>query len=235
MSDLNRAAQQVVYDVTAISSVVYPQIAADYAILSVGTSVGRGYGPVLVSRDETTPADLRGRRVGVGGIPTTGWFLLRRLCPDAIPVEMPFDRIGEAVASGELDAGVMIHEELLYYPRLGLRRVIDLGAWWCDETGLPLPVGLNVVRRSLGDAAHGPGLRRDPGQPGMGRDAPRGGAGRRPRVRPRGGGRLHRAVRRHVRQRGFACGCRPTCGRGCTCCAARPWTWAWPTPCRRWT
>jgi 1,4-dihydroxy-6-naphthoate synthase len=150
MSELNRAALYGVHDVTAISSVAYPQIAANYAILSVGTSVGRGYGPVLVSRDELRPADLGGRRVGVGGIPTTGWFLLRRLCPDAVPVEMPFDRIAEAVASGQLDAGVMIHEELLYYPRLGLRRVIDLGAWWCEETGLPLPVGLNVVRRSLG-------------------------------------------------------------------------------------
>ncbi len=150
MSELNRAARQGVYDVTAISSVLYPQIAADYAILSVGTSVGRGYGPVLVSRSDLAPADLRGRRVGVGGIPTTGWFLLRRLCPGAVPVEMPFDRIGEAVVSGELDAGVMIHEELLYYPRMGLRRVIDLGAWWCEETGLPLPVGLNVVRRALG-------------------------------------------------------------------------------------
>jgi 1,4-dihydroxy-6-naphthoate synthase len=150
MSELNRAATQGAYDVTAISSILYPQIAADYAVLSVGTSVGRGYGPVLVSRGDRTPSALRGRRVGVGGIPTTGWFLLRRLCPEAIPVEMPFDRIGEAVVSGKLDAGVMIHEELLYYPRLGLRRVIDLGAWWCEETGLPLPVGLNVVRRDLG-------------------------------------------------------------------------------------
>ena len=150
MSELNRAARQGAYHVTAISSILYPQIAADYAILGVGTSVGRGYGPVLVSRGDRTPADLRGRRVGVGGIPTTGWFLLRQLCPEAVPVEMPFDRIGEAVASGELDAGVMIHEELLFYPRLGLRRVIDLGAWWCEETGLPLPVGLNVVRRDLG-------------------------------------------------------------------------------------
>jgi 1,4-dihydroxy-6-naphthoate synthase len=96
---------------------------------------------------------LRGRRVGVPGVPTTGWFLLRWLCPEAVPVEMPFDEIGAAVAAGELDAGVMIHEELLYYPRLGLRRVIDLGAEWCRRNGLPLPVGLNVIRRDLGDAA----------------------------------------------------------------------------------
>jgi 1,4-dihydroxy-6-naphthoate synthase len=153
MSVLNGQAEWGVHDVTAISSVVYPAIAERYAVLSVGTSVGRGYGPVLVSRDERTRADLAGRRVGVPGIPTTGWFLLRTLCPGAVVVEMPFDAIGPAVAAGELDAGVMIHEELLYYPQLGLRRVADLGALWCERNGLPLPVGLNVIRRDLGDAA----------------------------------------------------------------------------------
>jgi 1,4-dihydroxy-6-naphthoate synthase len=153
MSVLNGQAEWGVYDVTAISSVVYPSIAERYAVLSVGTSVGRGYGPVLVSRDERTLADLVGKRVGVPGIPTTGWFLLYTLCRGADAVEMPFDAIGPAVAAGELDAGVMIHEELLYYPRLGLRRVADLGALWCERNGLPLPVGLNVIRRDLGDAS----------------------------------------------------------------------------------
>jgi 1,4-dihydroxy-6-naphthoate synthase len=153
---LNRAALQGLHHVTAISSVAYPQIADRYAILSVGTSVGRGYGPVLVSRRWRNLEELGGRRVGVGGIPTTGWFLLRCLCPDAIPVPMPYEQIAEAVAAGELDAGVMIHEELLYYPRMGLRRVLDLGAEWCQRQGLPLPVGLNVIRRDLG----GPALQR---------------------------------------------------------------------------
>jgi 1,4-dihydroxy-6-naphthoate synthase len=153
MRELNRAALRGVHDVTAISSVVYPQIARRYAILSVGTSVGRGYGPVLVSKKERTVEDLRGRRVGVPGIPTTGWFLLRCLCPEAISIEMAFDQIAEAVAAGELEAGVMIHEELLYYPRMGLRRVVDLGAEWCQRHDLPLPVGLNVIRRDLGQAA----------------------------------------------------------------------------------
>jgi 1,4-dihydroxy-6-naphthoate synthase len=153
MSVLNRAAVAGRYDVTAISSVAYPQVAERYAILSVGTSVGRGYGPVLVSQAPCELDDLRGRRVGVPGVPTTGWFLLRWLCPEAAPVEMPFDEIGAAVAAGELDAGVMIHEELLYYPRLGLRRVADLGAEWCRRNGLPLPVGLNVIRRDLGEEA----------------------------------------------------------------------------------
>jgi 1,4-dihydroxy-6-naphthoate synthase len=150
---LNRAALCGQYDVTAISSIVYPQVADRYAILSVGTSVGRTYGPVLVSQRCRSLEELRGRRVGVGGIPTTGWFLLRCLCPEAVAVEMAYDRIADAVASGELDAGVMIHEELVYYPRLGLRRVLDLGAEWCRRQGLPLPVGLNVVRRDLGESA----------------------------------------------------------------------------------
>jgi 1,4-dihydroxy-6-naphthoate synthase len=153
IAELNAAALEGRYDVTAVSSVVYPAVADRYAILSAGTSVGRGYGPVLVSRDDLTPADLAGRRVGVPGIPTTGWFLLQCLCPEAAIIEMPFDRIAGAVEAGELDAGVMIHEELLYYPRLGLRRVADLGAWWCEQNGLPLPVGLNLVRRDLGATA----------------------------------------------------------------------------------
>lgn len=152
MSVLNRAALHGEHEVTAISSIIYPQIALRYAILSVGTSVGRGYGPVLVSREPRTLAELAGRPVGVGGIPTTGWFLLRCLCPEAVPIEMPFDRIAAAVASGELEAGVMIHEELLYYPQLGLHRVVDLGTEWCQRNGLPLPVGLNVIRRDLGAA-----------------------------------------------------------------------------------
>jgi 1,4-dihydroxy-6-naphthoate synthase len=150
ISVLNRSASHGLYEITAISSIVYPQIARRYAILSVGASVGRGYGPVLVSREPRTPAELAGRPVGVGGIPTTGWFLLRCLCPEAVPIEMPFDRIAKAVVAGELEAGVMIHEELLYYPRLGLHRVVDLGAEWCQRNGLPLPVGLNVIRRDLG-------------------------------------------------------------------------------------
>jgi 1,4-dihydroxy-6-naphthoate synthase len=155
MACLNRAAVDGRYAVTAISSVVYPEIADRYAILSVGTSVGRGYGPVLVSRTPFSIANLVGRLVGVPGIPTTGWLLLRLFCPDAIPVVMPFDSIAGAVAAGQLDAGVMIHEELLYYPKIGLRKVTDLGAEWCSRNQLPLPVGLNVIRRDLGPVAMG--------------------------------------------------------------------------------
>ena len=152
MAVLNREAVVGTYEVTAISSVVYPTVADRYAILGVGTRVGRDCGPVLVSREPRTLSALAGRRVGVPGVLTTGWFLLRVLCPQAVPVEMPFDEIAGAVAAGALEAGVLIHDDLLGYPRMGLRKVIDLGAEWCWRNALPLPVGLNVVRRDLGAA-----------------------------------------------------------------------------------
>ncbi len=150
MAALNREATTGTYEVTAISSVVYPAVADRYAILGVGTSVGRDYGPVLVSREPRTLSALAGRRVGVPGVLTTSWFLLRALCPGAVPVEVPFDEIAGAVAAGDLEAGVLIHEELLFYPKMGLRKVIDLGAEWCWRNALPLPIGLTVVRRDLG-------------------------------------------------------------------------------------
>jgi len=149
---LNRAAQEQAYDVVGVSSVAYPRLAEDYAVLATGNSIGRGYGPVLVSRHYDHADQLRGKRVGVAGIPTTGGCLAMMYCPGAEYVETVYDQIADQVVAGELDAGVMIHEELLFYPEKGLGKVRDLGAAWCDDTGLPLPVGLNLVRRSLGDA-----------------------------------------------------------------------------------
>lgn len=148
---LNRSAMAGQYDICAVSSVAYPSFADKYRILSVGSSVGRGYGPVLVSKRFDDISQLAGRRVGVAGIPTTGGFLQKWACPDAELITMQFDKIADAVANGELDAGVMIHEELLYYPQVGLHKVADLGAYWQDKTGLPLPVGLNVIKRDIGD------------------------------------------------------------------------------------
>lgn len=149
---LNRAAQCRKYDVTAISSVAYPPLAEAYRILSVGTSVGRGYGPVLVSRRFHTLAELQQKTIGVGGIPTTGGFLAKWALPEARFVERQFDRIADAVVAGEFDAGVMIHEELLFFPKKGLHKVADLGAVWTERTGLPLPVGLNVINRDLDES-----------------------------------------------------------------------------------
>ncbi len=147
---LNRAAADEAFDIVGVSSAAFPALADRYWILAAGNSIGRGYGPVLVSRDHLTPSDLAGRRVAVAGIPTTGGALAMMYCPGATFIEMRYDLIADAVAAGECDAGVMIHEELLFFPEKGLRRVCDLGAAWCEETGLPLPVGLNIVRKALG-------------------------------------------------------------------------------------
>lgn len=147
---LNRAAARGEYDVVAISSVVYPSLADRYWILSVGNSVGRGYGPVLVSEKYRRIEELAGKRVAVAGVPTTGGALALMFCPGAEFVEMPYDQIADAVKAGRCDAGVMIHEELLFFPQKGLQAVADLGAEWTRSTGLPLPVGLNVAARSLG-------------------------------------------------------------------------------------
>jgi 1,4-dihydroxy-6-naphthoate synthase len=150
---LNRAAEAGTFDVVGVSSAIYPRVSDRYAILAVGTSVGRGYGPVLVSRDYRTLTDLHGKRIAVGGLPTTGAALAMMFCPGATFIEHRYDRIADAIVAGEFDAGVMIHEELLFFPEKGLHAVADLGKAWCDDTGLPLPVGLNLVSRRLDPAA----------------------------------------------------------------------------------
>jgi len=149
---LNRRSRRREFDIAAISSVAYPSLADKYRILSVGTSVGRGYGPVLVSRKYRTLRQLQGKRIAVAGIPTTGGFLAMFALNNCEFVERQFDQIADAVVAGEFDAGVMIHEELLYFPQKGLHKVADLGAVWLQKTGLPLPVGLNVVNRNLGES-----------------------------------------------------------------------------------
>lgn len=147
---LNRAATREAYDVVGVSSVAYPALADRYWVMAVGNSIGRGYGPVLVSKHYQTLDDLRGKRVAVAGIPTTGGALAMMFCQGATFHEMQYDLIADAVAAGEYDAGVMIHEELLFFPEKGLHAIADLGAVWCDDTGLPLPVGLNLARKTLG-------------------------------------------------------------------------------------
>ena len=150
ISALNRAALQERFDVVGVSSVLYPCLADRYWVLAVGNSVGRGFGPVLVSKRYRTVEELSGKRVAAGGIPTTGSTLARMYCPGAEYVEMMYTQIADAIVRDELDAGVMIHEELLYFPEKGLHCVLDLGKAWLQDTGLPLPVGLNLVRKRLG-------------------------------------------------------------------------------------
>jgi 1,4-dihydroxy-6-naphthoate synthase len=147
---LNRAALEQRYDVVGVSSVTYPLLADNYWIMAVGNSVGRQYGPVLASKNYRTLAELKGKRIAVAGKPTTGSALAQMYCQDAELIEERYDRISEAVALGEYDAGVLIHEELLSFAEKGLHQVCDLGAQWCQETGLPLSVGLNLVKKSLG-------------------------------------------------------------------------------------
>lgn len=151
IAELNSAALAGEYDVVAVSSVFYPFLAAKYWVLAVGSSIGRGYGPILVSKSPADLAALASKRVAVAGLNTTGGTLARMYCPPNTRfVQLPFDTIADSILRGEVDAGVMIHEELVHYPQLGLHKVEDLGAAWTRDTGLPLPVGLNIVKKSLG-------------------------------------------------------------------------------------
>jgi len=150
---LNRRARRGELDVTAISAAAYPEVAHLYRIMSCGASVGRKYGPIVLAREPMSVDALAGRRIAVPGAQTTAFMLLRLYVPGAFtPVMMNFDRIMEAVASGETDAGVIIHEGQLTWHSSGLHRVIDLGEAWMNETTLPIPLGLDVIRRGFDDA-----------------------------------------------------------------------------------
>lgn len=150
---LNRRARRGELDVTAISAAAYPEVAHLYRIMSCGASVGRKYGPIVLAREPLPIAALAGRRIAVPGAQTTAYLLLRLYVPSAFtPVMMNFDRVMESVASGETDAGVIIHEGQLTWQSSGLHRVIDLGEAWMDDTALPIPLGLDVIRRGFDDA-----------------------------------------------------------------------------------
>jgi len=150
---LNQLALDGAADVVAVSLGVYPAIADRYQLLPHGASVGRGYGPVVVAPRPLRATDLAGLRVGIPGATTTAWLVLRLIAPGAIGVEIPiapFNRIFDALAAGEVDAALLIHEGRLLYPARGLHLVTDLGVVWLERTGLPLPLGVNVIRRGLG-------------------------------------------------------------------------------------
>jgi len=149
---LNAWAREGRLDVTAISLATYPLVQDRYALLPHGASIGSGYGPVVVAREPLAVDDLRDREIAVPGSLTTAFLTLRLVLGDFRYRELPFEQIPEAVASGEADVGLLIHEGQLTFEDHGLRRVLDLGEWWLLETGLPLPLGVNVARRDLGDA-----------------------------------------------------------------------------------
>lgn len=147
---LNRHAQEGRHEVTAISFHAYPSVADKYALMPCGGSIGDGYGPLLVAREALDPARVAEKTVAVPGLLTSAYLALKLLAPEVETRVVPFDRILEEVSEGRADVGLIIHEGQLTYGGQGLVKVLDLGAWWKEETGLPLPMGGNAVRRDLG-------------------------------------------------------------------------------------
>ena len=150
IQSLNEAALRETYDVTALSFAAYPSLRDRYVLLDCGASFGEGYGPIVVATNAMKPPELKGKRIGVPGLKTSAYLTLRLFEADFEPVVMPFDKVIEAVRNEVVEAGLLIHEGQLFFPQLGLHRVIDLGIWWQELTKLPLPLGGNAVRRALG-------------------------------------------------------------------------------------
>jgi 5,8-dihydroxy-2-naphthoate synthase len=150
IQSLNEAALTETYDVTAVSFAAYPSLRDKYVLLDCGASFGEGYGPIVVSSKSLKPQDLKGKRIGVPGLKTSAYLTMKLFEPDFEAVVMPFDKIMEAVKNDMVEAGLLIHEGQLFFPQLGLHRIVDLGVWWQERTGMPLPLGGNAVRRSLG-------------------------------------------------------------------------------------
>ena len=146
----HRAINEAFYDVTAISFHAYPYMQDAYTLMACGGSVGDGYGPMVVAPRKLSHADMKRTRIAVPGTLTTAYLTLKLFAPEVETVTVPFDKIIPAVVSGEFDAGLIIHEGQLTYANDGLVKAIDLGQWWREQTGLPLPLGGNAIRRALG-------------------------------------------------------------------------------------
>jgi len=147
---LNQKARDGVYDVTAISFHAYPYIQDKYALMSCGGSVGEGYGPMIVSPRSFTTDEIKKKRIAIPGKLTTAYLALQLFAPGIETEVVPFDQIIPQVLEGKYEAGLIIHEGQLTYDKSGLHRIVDLGKWWQKVTGLPLPLGGNAIRRSLG-------------------------------------------------------------------------------------
>src|SRR5258708_8356502 len=146
---LNQKAREGVYELTAISYHAYPYVADKYALMASGSSIGDGYGPMLVATHPISLDELKGKRIAIPGMLTTAYLALRILLPDFEPVVVPFDQILDAVKDHLADAGLVIHEAQLTYAKTGFHLIGDLGKWWKEKYGLPLPLGANALRRDL--------------------------------------------------------------------------------------
>lgn len=151
IQSLNEDAKHGVYDVTAVSFHAYAYVADKYALLPHGASIGDKYGPILVTREPRKPEEIPEMKIAIPGELTSAFLALKLYNPNFEHVVVPFDEIIDAVQKGIVDAGLLIHEGQLFYKQLGLDKVLDLGEWWHEKTGLPLPMGGNAIRRDLGE------------------------------------------------------------------------------------
>ena len=149
IQSLNRRAMNGEYELTAISYHAYPYVADKYFVMASGSSVGDGYGPILVALHPMSVDDLKGKRIAIPGRLTTAFLILNIIQPDFIAVEVPFDKILDAVKEGTADVGLVIHEAQLTYSKTGFHQILDLGKWWKKKFDMPLPLGCNVLRRDL--------------------------------------------------------------------------------------
>jgi 1,4-dihydroxy-6-naphthoate synthase len=147
---LNRKAKDAFYDLTAVSFHAYPYLQDHYALLPSGGSVGEGYGPMIVANREYSVEQIKNKKIAVPGTLTTAYLVLKLFAPEVQTEVVPFDQIIPQVLQGRYEAGLIIHEGQLTYSKSGLHRVVDLGKWWREETGLPLPLGGNAIKRGLG-------------------------------------------------------------------------------------
>jgi 1,4-dihydroxy-6-naphthoate synthase len=147
---LNRKAREAFYDLTAISFHAYPYLQEHYALLSSGGSVGEGYGPMIVANKDYTVEQIKTKKIAVPGTLTTAYLVLKLFAPEIQTEVLPFDQIIPQIIEGRYEAGLIIHEGQLTYAKSGLKRIVDFGKWWHEQTGLPLPLGGNAIKRELG-------------------------------------------------------------------------------------
>ena len=155
IESLNRRSRSGELEVTAVSAATYVMVADTYRMMDPGASMGKGYGPILVAREPIDPKDIPNKVVAIPGSHTTASLLLRMFVPEEPAlIEVAFDKIPQAVLDGQAELGLLIHEGQITHQKMGLTKVLDLGEAWQRDTGLPLPLGCNVMRRDLGDDVH---------------------------------------------------------------------------------